>query len=138
MTSELQFDAWTGQTELRSDLIDTGPARRLCATLGIPAADIAENGVLPLLWHWLYFLPEDDASKLDEDGHARKGGFLPPVPLPRRMWAGSELGLHENIHFGDTLTRSSRVTAIEQKSRGESASVYSYVVQNTDVSIIST
>ena len=49
---------------------------------------------LPPLWHWLYFLPLHRQSEIGPDGHAKRGGFLPPVPLPRRMWAGSQFEFH--------------------------------------------
>jgi 3-methylfumaryl-CoA hydratase len=53
--------------------------------------DVDASTALPCLWHWLYFLPGYRHSEAGEDGHPTKGGFLPPVPLPRRMWAGSQL-----------------------------------------------
>ena len=58
---------------------------------------------LPPLWHWLYFLPLHRQSEIGPDGHAKRGGFLPPVPLPRRMWAGSQFEFHAPLRVGDAL-----------------------------------
>ena len=72
--------------------------------------------MLPPLWHWLYFLPLYKQSEIGADGHAKRGGFLPPVPLPRRMWAASQLAFHVPILVGDRLTRTSTIDAIREKS----------------------
>ena len=53
-----------------------------------PPSDAEAGTALPPLWHWLYFLPMHRQSEIGADGHAKRGGFLPPVPLPRRMWGG--------------------------------------------------
>ena len=80
----------------------------LAATLD--REDKVEHGSrLPELWHWLYFLPLHRQSELALDGHAHRGGFLPPVPLPRRMWAGSRLEFFAPVRAGDALRRESRV-----------------------------
>jgi 3-methylfumaryl-CoA hydratase len=74
--------------------------------------------VLPALWHWLYFLPQHRQSEIGPDGHARRGGFLPPVPLPRRMWAGGRLSwLPENpLRCGDKVQRHSEIVSVKHKS----------------------
>lgn len=74
---------------------------------------------LPPLWHWLYFPPTHPSADLDRDGHPRRGGFLPPVPLPRRMWAGSEVSFELPLRLGDTVERLSTVTDVCHK-RGRS------------------
>jgi len=71
---------------------------------------------LPALWHWLYFLPLHRQSEIGPDGHAKRGGFLPPVPLPRRMWAGSQFEFHKPLLVGDTLTRRSTIADVTEKS----------------------
>jgi 3-methylfumaryl-CoA hydratase len=70
---------------------------------------------LPPLWHWLYFLPLHRRSDIGPDGHAKLGGFLPPVPLPRRMWAGSQFEFHRPLRVGDVLTRVSRIQDVAEK-----------------------
>ncbi|MEO8808071.1 MAG: MaoC family dehydratase N-terminal domain-containing protein, partial [Burkholderiaceae bacterium] len=65
--------------------------------------------------HWLYFLPIAPMSAVGTDGHPTRGGFLPPVPLPRRMWAASRLVFHRPLQVGDTLTRVSEITDVQLK-----------------------
>ncbi len=70
---------------------------------------------LPPLWHWLYFLPLHRQSEIGPDGHAKRGGFLPPVPLPRRMWAGSQFEFRSPIRVGDRVARTSTIDDVTVK-----------------------
>ena len=70
---------------------------------------------LPPLWNWLYFLPIDRLSEIDHDGHPRRGDFLPPVPLPRRMFAGGRLQFHRVLRVGDNISRISRIVDVSGK-----------------------
>src|SRR5438132_13260247 len=79
---------WIGNTERLSDIITATPYAALAATLDRPAARPAAGTPLPLLWHWLYFLPLYRHSAVGPDGHPERGGFLPPVALPCRQWPG--------------------------------------------------
>lgn len=83
-----------GRSETRSDTIAAAPVCGLAATLDRPELAAGEAPALAPLWHWLYFLPLTPQREIGEDGHPRLGGFLPPVPLPRRMWAGGRLTDH--------------------------------------------
>ena len=86
------LQSWVGKSETLSDDITSAPVRSLSATLDREdSVPVAGSTVLPPLWHWLYFLPQQRQSEIGPDGHPRRGGFLPPVPLPRRMWAGGRL-----------------------------------------------
>ena len=85
---DIDLTAWIGRTETAADTVTPTPVRALTATLDHPAAPVPAGTPLPPLWHWLYFLPVHQQSEIGPDGHARRGGFLPPVELPRRMWAG--------------------------------------------------
>jgi 3-methylfumaryl-CoA hydratase len=107
---------WVGRTVQDSDLIVATPARALAATLDHEPAPWAPGTPLPPLWHWLYFLPLHRARELGDDGHARRGGFLPPVPLPRRMWAGSRFSFSAPLCVGDTVNRRSTIEAVQAKS----------------------
>jgi len=84
------YDAWIGRTETSADQIGPTPIRLLRGTLDDEHAS-ALPAHLPPLWHWLYFLPGERQSSIGPDGHPRRGGFLPPIALPRRMWAGGRL-----------------------------------------------
>ena len=112
------LQSWIGKTETLEDELRAAPVRGLSATLDRhEAADIQGLTVLPPLWHWLYFLPQHQQSEITTDGHPKRGGFLPPVPLPRRMWAGGRLRwLPENqLRLGDAVQRISRIKHVSHK-----------------------
>jgi 3-methylfumaryl-CoA hydratase len=93
LDSELlaHLQTWQGRSETFEDLLTPAPLRALSATLDRDDALPVAGTELPPLWHWLFFLPHHRQSEIGPDGHAKRGGFLPPVPLPRRMWAGGRL-----------------------------------------------
>ena len=116
------FQEWIGRQETIDDLVTPTPIAALSATLNWPSERPSEGAVLPPLWHWLYFLPLAQQSEIGEDGHPRRGGFLPPVPLPRRMWAGSALQFHAPLRVGDRIRRTSTIAEVTEKS-GRSGSL---------------
>ena len=83
--------AWIGRSERHGDVVTGMPLSALAATLDRDDPPPLPGSEVPPLWHWLYFAPIARQSELGPDGHPRRGGFLPPVPLPRRMWAGGRL-----------------------------------------------
>jgi 3-methylfumaryl-CoA hydratase len=107
---------WIGRTETVEDTITAAPVAALCATLDRPPERPAPGTPLPPLWHWLYFLPLPRQSDIGPDGHARRGGFLPPIALPRRMWAGSQFAFHHPLRVGDGVERRSTIEDITAKS----------------------
>jgi 3-methylfumaryl-CoA hydratase len=115
------WQAWVGRNETADDVATASPPRALAATLEVP---LPAAGVLPPLWHWLYFLPMPRASEIGPDGHARRGGFLPPVPLPRRMWAGSRMEFQAPLRVGDALQRRSTIEAVQSKQGQSGALVF--------------
>jgi 3-methylfumaryl-CoA hydratase len=115
MTMNLQD--WIGRVETVQDIATATPYAALSATLDQPDFQRPPPGTpLPYLWHWLYFLPIHAQSEIGPDGHAKRGGFMPPVPLPRRMWAGSDFEFHEPLLIGDTLSRTSTIVDVKEKS----------------------
>jgi 3-methylfumaryl-CoA hydratase len=110
--------AWVGRSETLRDEITAAPLRGLSATLDRDDPDPARGTPVPPLGHWLYFLPTHRESEIGPDGHARRGGFLPPVPLPRRMWAGGRLKWEaaNPLRVGDEVQRDSRIASVEHKS----------------------
>ncbi|HEF5155816.1 hypothetical protein UA18_05888 [Burkholderia multivorans] len=109
------FDAWIGRREDSVDRITPAPIRLLRATLD-DAEPSALPDVLPPLWHWLYFLPGERQSNIGTDGHARRGGFLPPVALPRRMWAGGRLQFLRPLAVDTPIQRRSTIANVQSKS----------------------
>ena len=118
--TELDVDhlrSWIGKQETLHDEVTRFPIAALSATLDRDDAPPQAGDALPPLWHWLYFLPSYRESEVGPDGHARRGGFLPPVPLPRRMWAGSRCEWTQPLRVGDAVTRVSRIASVTAKSR---------------------
>lgn len=119
------LEEWLDKTETVQDLITPFPLAALAATLERPDP----RGVVPPLWHWLYFLPITPMGDVGPDGHAKRGGFLPPVPLPRRMWAGGRLTFHAPLREGERATRTSTIAHIEDKT-GRSGRLVFVTVQH--------
>ncbi|HSV53151.1 MAG TPA: MaoC family dehydratase N-terminal domain-containing protein [Burkholderiaceae bacterium] len=112
------LQSWRGREETLLDDLTAAPVRALSATLDRDDALPVPGTPLPALWHWLYFLPHHRQSEIGVDGHPRRGGFLPPVPLPRRMWAGGRLQwVPENpLLVGDAVQRLSRIESVTHKA----------------------
>lgn len=105
---------WIGKTTTAGDTVTATPARALAATLD--RASVFERGdPLPPPWHWLYFLAMESLADTGPDGHPKRGGFLPPVPLPRRMWAGSRMRFFRPLRVGDAIRRESRIADVNAK-----------------------
>jgi 3-methylfumaryl-CoA hydratase len=113
--TEQDVSAWIGRQEVVQDLIGATPVKALNATLDHPTMDVSVGTPLPPLWHWLYFLPLHRQSEIGADGHAKRGGFLPPVPLPRRMWAGSQFEFRSPVRVGDCVERTSTIVNVTEK-----------------------
>lgn len=107
--------AWIGRTETRSDLVTAVPMAALTATLDRNDPEPVDGTAIPPLWHWLYFLPISPLGEAGPDGHPKRGGFLPPVPLPRRMFAGGRFEYHQPLRIGDRISRASRITDVSGK-----------------------
>lgn len=107
--------AWIGRTETRSDLVTAVPMAALSATLDRNDPEPVNGTAIPPLWHWLYFLPISPLGEAGPDGHPKRGGFLPPVPLPRRMFAGGRFEYHQPLRIGDRISRASRITDVSGK-----------------------
>jgi 3-methylfumaryl-CoA hydratase len=106
---------WVGRTETRSDTVGVAPLVALSALLDRDDPAPKAGDAAPPLAHWLYFLPAYRQSEAGPDGHALKGGFLPPVPLPRRMWAGSRLEFLRPLTVGSEVSRVSTIKDVAIK-----------------------
>jgi 3-methylfumaryl-CoA hydratase len=112
----MDLSEWIGKSEEVADTVNPTPYGALAATLDRPSERPPAGTPLPPLWHWLYFLPLHLQSEIGPDGHARRGGFLPPVLLPRRMWAGSQFEFHAPLRVGDEIRRVSTIEGVTEKS----------------------
>ena len=111
---DVNLQDWVGRTSTIEEVASGERASRLASLLGREAD---ETDPLFPVGHWLHF-SEDDVpmSELGTDGHVRLGGFMPPVGLPRRMWAGSELTFHAPILPGQLLSRTTTIESVTEKS----------------------
>ena len=120
---------WRGKSESRSDEVTAAPIAALSATLDRDDPYPQPGDPLPPLWHWLYFLPIPRQSELGPDGHAKRGGFLPPVLLPRRMFAGDRVEFHRPLRVGEGVSRLSRIVDVNSK-QGRSGPLVFVVVRH--------
>jgi 3-methylfumaryl-CoA hydratase len=109
-----QVAEWIGKEETRWDVVTHSPQARLAALLNHTDPPWQAE-TLPPLGHWLYGLPSAPQAELGEDGHPRLGQFLPPIPLPRRMWAAGEVEFHAPIRVGESMRKRSLIKAIDHK-----------------------
>lgn len=108
---------WIGRRETDAHWLTPFSAQAMFATLGERSSPVAGDE-LPPLWHWLYFhfLPAAPRDEIGHDGHPKRGGFLPPVTLPRRMFAGARFEFHAPLHIGEQAERHSEVRDVTLKS----------------------
>jgi 3-methylfumaryl-CoA hydratase len=120
MTDANEFDidhlrSWIGREDVASDIVTADLVRKFRATFDLPSG-ITQNGdIAPQLIHFCLAQPAAPTSALGEDGHPQRGGFLPPVPLPRRMWAGGSLSFHRDLRVGDVVRRVSHIADVVLK-----------------------
>lgn len=119
-----ELQAWVGKMETRTDQATPMPLAALSATLDIDAPEPRSGDAVPPLWHWIWFMPIHRQSELDEDGHGKTGDFLPPVPLPLRMWAGGRIEFQRPLRVGQTYTRTSRILDVRQKEGRSGALIF--------------
>jgi 3-methylfumaryl-CoA hydratase len=114
---------WIGRQETSHDLAAESPLSGLAALLDHEAPPWPA-GEVPPLGHWLYFLPRAAQSRMDIDGHPQRGGLIPPVELPRRMWAGSRVQVNGPLPLGGEMSRVSRVADVQRKSGASGEMVF--------------
>ncbi|WP_282127404.1 FAS1-like dehydratase domain-containing protein [Roseobacter litoralis] len=110
---DTEFGNWIGRTEQCHGAFSSEAARKLSATVGGTAAKT--GAPIPYLAHWCAFTPDTPMAGLAKDGHPSLGGFLPPIQLPRRMWAGGALEFYAPLHVGAEISRHSTIAAVAQK-----------------------
>lgn len=119
MTGKLDIDhlrQWIGRSEEATDIVTAQLVKGLRATLFQEVGEPKTGDAAPFTVHWCLAQPVFPMSMLGPDGHPTRGGFLPPVPLPRRMWAGGEIEFLQPLRVGDESTRTSRIADVQVKS----------------------
>lgn len=109
------LEQWVGRTQQSSETIDPDAMNRLAMTLDREPT-LEAGDPLPPLWHFATFLEGVPASRLGRDGHPQRGGFLPPVALPRRMWAGSRIRFGAPLPIGARATKTSTIQSVVSKN----------------------
>ena len=122
--------SWIGKKESHDDTATAFPVAALSATLDRKDPPPQTGDAIPHSGHWLYFLETAPNAELGHDGHPKRGGFLPPVPLPRRMWAGGRIDFRAPVCVGDAIRRESEILSVEAKS-GKSGNLVFVTVRHT-------
>lgn len=110
------LDDWVGTERTRREVLAPFPARGMAALLDRSPEAFGPGTALPPCWHWLYFREPVPRSQLGPDGHEERGEFLPPVSLPRRMWAGGRLRVSRPPRIGQSAELRSMILSVEEKS----------------------
>lgn len=121
---------WIGRTEQASDAVTVQLVKALRATLFMEPGTPQAGEAAPLTAHWCLAQPVAPMAALGPDGHPARGGFLPPVPLPRRMWAGGQLEFIDAMRVGDEVTRTSRIGDVTEK-QGSTGTLCFVTVEHT-------
>lgn len=110
------LSGWKPRTVTTRESVDLAPVAALAALLDLGAGPPKPGDVLPPLWHWAALAHWSASSALGPDGHPRRGDFLPPVELPRRMFAGGQVRWHGDLTIGSEIIRRSAVESVESKT----------------------
>lgn len=111
----MSYDEWIGKSKDQNDSMAPEQLQRFEALMDRDPDAITVGSELPPCSHWIYFTPMDKQSNIAEDGHAIKGGFLPPVELPKRMWAGGNLKFKKPLKTGSPADKKSTIVKINEK-----------------------
>ena len=122
-----RWRGWIGRSERRVEMIAAEPLRRFAAVLG---EDLDVERTMPSLGHWALFLPATPAWEIGEDGHPKRGGLLPPIDLPRRMFAGGRAVHLAPLRIGATAVRRTEVVSRAEK-QGRSGPLTFVTVRHT-------
>src|SRR5258708_17045425 len=129
-TSALDLDALkthVGRREPAPDFLDPGPANLLRLALGRPEPELRDGDPLPPAWLALYFLPRFATADLRPDGSPRDAGVVPPMPLPRRMFAGERVRFQRPLRLGESVRRETTLADLSMKSGGTGTLVFATV-----------
>ncbi len=110
-----EIGKWIGRREAARDVAAAGPVIGLAATLDRDDPPPRPGDAVPPGWHWLYFPTRARHSELGPDGHPRRGGFIPPIKLPKRMFAGARMRFHRPLRIGEEIRREDEIADVKEK-----------------------
>ena len=109
------FEAWIGREQKANDVLTPQHAAQWCATFDLPAP---ARWIMPQGVHLTLCTPDAATGALGDDGHPARDdsedSFLPPFPMPRCMWASSDIRFIAPIAVGAVIERTSRVASITE------------------------
>jgi 3-methylfumaryl-CoA hydratase len=115
---------WIGRSEAQTDILHGSHLAGLSALLDDAEQPPSDGTPLAPTAHWLFFQPRAPQSEIGSDGHPMRGGFMPAIELPRRMWAGSRLEYTKPLLVGQSITRTSTITDIVPKQSTAGALIF--------------
>ncbi|WP_159911680.1 MaoC family dehydratase N-terminal domain-containing protein [Pantoea sp. 18069] len=128
-----EFTDWMGRSITVDDEITLPAVRRMAAMLDLDPMAFAHGSVIPPHWYSMFFTPNARCSEIGHDGHPRKGDFLPPIPLPRRMFVGRKVTFPGALHVGDRAQKRSEIVGISQKQGRSGTLVFLAVCHTIEV-----
>ncbi|MEX2632941.1 MAG: MaoC family dehydratase N-terminal domain-containing protein [Balneolales bacterium] len=133
------YEPWIGNEEIRTDCLAIETIQRYEALMDRDPLSVKHDDALAPGMHWLFFTPIDQQYTINDDGIAKKGDFLPPVPLPKRMWGGGKIRYNEVLMLGEVTEKISTIKSVEEK-QGRSGNLCFVTVnhqyqQNDEVAI---
>ena len=111
----MSYEEWIGKSKDQSDSMAPEQLQRFEAMMDRDPSEVQAGTTLPPCAHWIYFTPMERQSDIADDGHAKKGSFLPPVDLPKRMWAGGKIQFKKPLKTGIPADKKSTIVKIEEK-----------------------
>ncbi|MBM3482545.1 MAG: acyl-CoA dehydrogenase [Alphaproteobacteria bacterium] len=126
--------SWVGRERVTTDIIAADRLARLAATLDRGDPDPKPGDPLPPCWHWMFFYESTPLAGVGPDGHPARGGFLPPIDKPRRMWAGSRIRFIDPPRVGEAVQRLSRIASVTEKEGKSGQLVFVTVVHEISTS----
>lgn len=129
MISKRPYSDFIGREAVQEDVLTPAPLERLAAWYDASIETVAPGGIAPPLFHWLYFHDWVRQSEIGPDGHPRRGAFLPPIELPRRMKAGAKIAFLRDLHIGDSIRRRAVIESVVPKT-GASGPLVFVTVRN--------
>jgi 3-methylfumaryl-CoA hydratase len=112
------YSDWIGRESQAQSIIAPESGDLMAATLDRADPKVSVGDPVPPMWLQMAFRPDAPRSEIGPDGHTKRGSFLPPVALPRRMYGGARYRYHAPLPYGAEITRTARVAGVEAKRGG--------------------